>query len=707
MLLAMVATVSASGTCPAEESKDIIIADFEGRDYGAWKTTGDAFGVGPAHGTLAQGHVEGIVSKGLVNTFNFGSLDIPVGTLTSPDFKIERKFISFLIGGGSYEGRTCMNLLIDGKAVRTATGFCREALESTFWDVSDVAGKTAKIEIVDKAPGGWGHILVDQIIQTDRKPPHLLNVTREIMLEKTYLNFPVKNGAPKRRITFAVAGEPPRNFDIELANGEPDWWSFMDVAPFAGKQATLMVDKLAADSAGLKAIDQTSEIKGAGTLYREKFRPQFHFTTRRGWNNDANGLVFYKGEYHLFYQHDPYGIIGNCGNMHWGHAVSSDLVHWTELPIALHPDQHGPMFSGSAVVDWNNTAGFQTGQEKALVCIFTAAGDCTQGLAHSNDRGRTWKKYAGNPVLPHIIAGNRDPKVIWYAPEKKWIMILYLDGDSYALFSSPDLKQWVKLSDVAIPGSKECPEFFEIAVDGNRQDTRWILYGGNGHYLIGRFDGRKYAPESGPHPLASSYCWFASQTFNDIPSADGRRILMPWETANMPGMPFNQMIGLPVELQLRTTADGLRLAAMPVKELAKLRGKSQNIKARVLNPGDNPLAVIKGELLDLETEIEPGGAAEVGFILRGIGISYDVKKQELACNGRVEALKMVAGRIRLRLMVDRASIDIFGNDGRLYMPMVIFAAEDNRSLEAYAKGGSAKIISLEVHELISAWEPAK
>jgi len=703
----MVILAGAVSSGLADESKDIVIADFEGNDYGQWRATGDAFGVGPAHGTMPQGNIEGFVSKGLVNSFKLGSLDDSVGTLTSPDFKIERKFINFLIGGGSYQGRTCLNLLIDGKVARTAAGFCREALESTFWDVGKFAGKAARIEIVDDARGGWGHILVDQIVQTDRMPPYLVDVTREIMLGNPYLNLPVKNGAPKRRLTFAVAGESPRTFDIELADGEPDWWSFMDVAPFAGKQATLTVDKLAADSTGLKAIDQTSEIKGVETLYREKFRPQFHFSTRRGWSNDANGLVFYAGEYHLFFQHDPYGIIGNCGNMHWGHAVSPDLVHWTELPVALYPDQHGPMFSGSAVVDWNNTAGFQTGKEKVIVCIFTAAGDCTQGIAYSNDRGRSWKKYAGNPVLPHVIAGNRDPKVIWYAPESKWVMVLYLDGESYALFSSPNLKKWDKLGDVSIPGTKECPEFFEIAVDGDKKHTRWVLYGGNGHYLIGRFDGKTFTPESGPHPLASSFSWFASQTFNDIPSADGRRILMPWETANMPGMPFNQMIGLPVELKLRTTTEGLRLTAMPVRELAKLRGKSQKIGTRVLNPGANLLAEIKGELLDLETEFEPGDAAEVGFNLRGIGVSYDVNKQELACNGRVEALKMEAGRIHLRLMVDRTSIDIFGNHGRLYMPMVAFPAEGNRSMEAYAKGGSAKIISLEVYELESAWRLAK
>jgi len=691
----------------ARAAEDLLIADFESDTYGDWKVEGDAFGAGPAHGTLpGQGTVDGFLGKRLANSFNGG--DGPTGKLTSPEFKIQRQMISFLIGGGGFEGKTCMNLLADGKVVRTATGCCREALESKTWDVRELAGKIARIEIVDDAPGGWGHISVDQIVQTDRKPPLLLNATREIAMEKPYLNFPVKNGAPIRRITFAVAGEPPRKFDIALANGEPDWWNFMDVAPFAGKKAMIAIDQLPPDSAGLKAIDQTGEIKDSETLYREKFRPQFHFSVRRGWNNDVNGLVFYEGEYHLFFQHDPYGIIGNCGNMHWGHAVSPDLVHWTELPVALYPDQHGPMFSGSAVVDWNNTAGFQTGKEKVIVCIFATAGDCTQGIAYSNDRGRTWTKYAGNPVLPHILAGNRDPKVIWYAPEKKWIMVLYLDGDSYALFSSPDLKKWEKMSDVSIPGTKECPEFFEIAVDGNKKDTRWILYGVNGHYLVGKFDGKRFAPESGPHPLAYSHCWAASQTFNDIPSEDGRRILMPWETANMPpGMPFNQMIGLPVELKLRTTAEGLRLTAMPVKEFAALRGKSHKIEARSLNPGDNPLAEIKGELLDLETEFEPGDAAEVGFNLRGISVSYDVKNQVLACNGRVEALKMEAGKIRLRLMVDRTTIDIFGNDGRLYMPMVVFAAEDNRSLVAYTKGGSAKIISLEVYELTSAWNAGK
>jgi fructan beta-fructosidase len=524
------------------------------------------------------------------------------------------------------------------------------------------------------------------------------SATREIRVEKRYLNLPVKNGAAKRRLSVSVDGQTVREFDIELADAQPDWWAFMDLAPFQGKHALLKLDK--PDSAALKSIEQSDAIKGAGNLYGEKLRPQFHFSSRRGWNNDPNGLVFYKGEYHLFYQHNPYGW--DWGNMHWGHAVSPDLVHWTELPIALYPDLHGTMFSGSAVVDWDNTAGFQTGGEKAMVCIFAAAGNpFTQGIAFSNDRGRSWTKYEKNPVLANIIGSNRDPKVFWFAPEKKWIMALFLDKNDYALFSSPDLKNWARMSDVTIPGTSECPEFFEIAVDGNSQKTRWIFYGGNGRYLIGNFDGKSFTPESGPHTLQRGNAWYASQTFNDIPPQDGRRILIPWGQMATPGMPFNQMMGIPVELTLRTTDDGLRLCANPVKELTLLRANSYHVKPQKLD--QNPLVGIYGELFDITAELTPGDATEIALQVRGVAVSYDARKQELTCQGTKAPLKPISGKIRLRLLVDRTSIDIFGNDGRLYMPMGVIVPPDNHSLEIHAEGGSAGINLLEVDELNSAW----
>ncbi len=706
-LIEAVLVLLALTTPRAFAAEDLLIADFEAPDYGHWKVTGEAFGPGPAPGTLpGQMSVTGFRGRSLVNSYHKG--DGTTGTLVSPDFKLERRYITFFIGGGGWPNKTCMNLLADGKVIRTATGTNvnpggSEALSLASWDVMEYLGKTARIEIVDDERGGWGHINVDHIVQTDRKPPQLLtNVTRAITLEKRYLNLPIQNGAPKRRMSLLVDGQPAREFEIELANAEPDWWAFMDISPFAGRAATVRVDVLSEDSAGLKSIDQSDEIKGADRLYRERLRPQFHFSSRRGWNNDPNGLVFYQGEYHLFYQHNPYGW--GWGNMHWGHAVSPDLVHWRELPTALYPDEHGTMYSGSAVVDWKNTASFQTGDEKALVCIFTAAGKpFTQGLAFSNDRGRTWTKYAQNPVLPHIIGENRDPKVIWYAPQGKWVMALYLDKNDFALFESRDLKQWEKLSDVIIPGSSECPEFFEIALDGNPENPRWVFYGGNGLYLIGRFDGRAFTPESGPHKLHRGNCWYASQTFNDIPPADGRRLLVPWGQIALPGMPFNQMMGLPVELTLKTTKEGPRLLANPVKEFASLSVKSHTLKPQVLKSGENPLAGIQGELLDLVAELELGDAAEIAFNLRGVPLTYDVRKQELACEGKHATLPAINGRIRLRILVDRASIDIFGNDGRLYMPMGMIVPAENRSLEIQAKGGSARILALEVRELMSAW----
>jgi sucrose-6-phosphate hydrolase SacC (GH32 family) len=306
-------------------------------------------------------------------------------------------------------------------------------------------------------------------------------------------------------------------------------------------------------------------------------------------------------------------------------------------------------------------------------------------------------------VLPHIVGENRDPKVFWYAPDKTWIMALYLDRNDFAIFSSPDLKKWERLDQVTIPGTSECPEFFEIAVDGNAQRTRWVFYGGNGRYLVGSFDGKKFKTESGPHSLHHGNCWYASQTYNDLPAADGRRILVPWGQMSTPGMPFNQMMGVPVQLTLNSTPDGLRLFAYPVKELAALRIQSHVIGPQPLVAETNPLARIRGELFDLEAELAVGDASEIRFDLRGVPVVYDVKKQSLSCQSKQAALKPIGGKIQLRLLVDRTSIDIFGNQGSLYMPMGVIVPQENRSLGVAATGPGAQLLSAQVHELKSAW----
>ena len=284
--------------------------------------------------------------------------------------------------------------------------------------------------------------------------------TCEMVVEKKWLNFPVRTGAPKRAVSIRVDGETVRHFELELAQGDADWWAPLDVSEWAGKPLRVVVADLPQESKALDALRQSDGLLDAATLYQEALRPQLHFSARRGWINDPNGLVFYQGEYHLFFQHNPYGC--TWGNMHWGHATSSDLVHWQEQGEALYPDAMGPMFSGSAVVDWHNTSGFGKDGKPPLVLIYTAAGNpATQCLAFTTD-GRSFTKFAGNPVVPQITGGNRDPKVFWHEPTRKWIMVLYVGrpnpgGAADArgkppvkhtihFLTSPNLRDWTQAS---------------------------------------------------------------------------------------------------------------------------------------------------------------------------------------------------------------------------------------------------------------------
>ena len=687
---------------------DILINDFEGTNYGDWKVTGEAFGPGPARGTLpGQMRVDGFKGQGLVNSFYKG--DGSTGTLTSPEFKIERRFISFLIGGGKDPEKTCMNLLIDGRMVRNATGpndkpGGTEALAPGFWDMTDLAGKMAVIQIVDQATGGWGHINVDHIVQTDRKPAQLItNARREFKIEKHFLNVPIKNGAPKRVVTTLVDGRVEAKNDIEVANAEPDWWAPMDVSAWRGQTVTLQVDQLPEDSTALGSIEQSDSMKGAENLYREPLRGQFHFSSQRGWNNDPNGLVFFNGEYHLFYQHNPYGW--PWGNMHWGHAISRDLVHWRELPHALLPDELGTMFSGSAVVDWANTSGFGKPGQPAQVLIYTAAGDSSVQCVASSTDGRNYTKFSGNPVVKQITGGNRDPKVIWYEPTKKWVMTLYVETNkihTIHFLSSPNLKDWTVMSQT--DGFFECPDFFELPVDGDTAKKKWVLTGASSEYMIGAFDGTKFTPETPKLKGHLGRGFYAAQTFSDVPVNDGRRIQIGWFQTPTPGMSFNQSMTIPLELKLTSTPEGPRLTWTPVQELSSLRSKTRSFDPVTLRPdSSNPVADVKAELVELRAEFEPGDAGEVVFTVRGATIAYDAKRAELIVNNHRAPAPLRGGKQRLTIFCDRAALEVFASDGLTYVPMPFIPKADDLALAVHAKGGSANFTRLQVNELGSAW----
>ena len=711
----------------ARASDDIVIADFEGTDYGSWKTTGDAFGTGPAQGTLTgQMAVTGFAGHGLVNSFHHG--DAGVGTLTSPAFKIERNYIRFLIGGGKNPETTALRLLVDGKVVRTATGPNDQAggseqLGPDGWLVSDLLGKMAVVQIVDQATGGWGHINVDDIVQSDQRPKGLLSPgKRTLRITQRFLNLPIKDGGAHRKVTISRVPEPGNQLnlpqsstgtgisdflpvvnDVELADGTPDWWAPIDVSRYQGQLLVVEVDKLPEGSTALSSIESGDKPKGQENLYREALRNQFHFSPQRGWNNDPNGMVFYRGEYHLFFQHNPYGW--NWGNMHWGHAVSRDLVRWTELGDVLYPDKFGPMFSGSAVVDWANTSGFGKPGNPAQVLIYTAAGDPTvQCLAYSTD-GRHYFKYDKNPVVPQFTGGNRDPKVLWHEPSKKWVMTLFVETNhvnTIHFLSSPNLKDWTLMS--TVDGFFECPDFFELPIDGNSANKKWVLTAASSEYRVGTFDGTRFTPETAKLKGHLGRGFYAAQTFSDIPAKDGRRIQIGWFQTETKGMPFNQGMTVPLELKLTATADGPRLTWTPVRELEKLRGKSQKIASRTLRPGDaNPIAASESDTREIRAEMEPEAGSEVTFNIRGAVIVYNASKQELTVNGQSAPAPLRSGKLRLTVLSDRAGLEVFASDGLTYIPMPFIPKADDHRLELKVTGAPTKIVSLKEYDIKSTW----
>jgi sucrose-6-phosphate hydrolase SacC (GH32 family) len=548
---------------------------------------------------------------------------------------------------------------------------------------------------------------------------------REFKIDKKYLNLPVKNEAPECRLSLEIDGKKVREFTINLAPAEPDFWVYLDVREFAGKKGTLIAQEISSSQMkGFEAVFLADTFPGEDELYKEELRPQFHFSSKRGWLNDPNGLMYYDGEYHLFYQHNPFGRL--WGNMTWGHAVSTDLVHWTELGDAIHPDELGMIFSGSGVVDWNNTTGFQTGDAPPLICIYTSAGDVdglhawsagkpfTQSIAYSNDRGRTWTKYEGNPVQGHLNHQNRDTKVIWWEETKEWVLVLYLINERMAFLRSPDLKRWELQS--LLKSFHECPELFQLPVDGDEDNKKWIHHGGSGDYLIGDFDGTKFTPEIGPIKYSYGNRFYASQTFSNIPEEDGRRIQIGWgDEVHLPGMPFNQMMTFPVSLTLHTTEEGLRMFPYPVREIEKIHGKKYQWKDEDLEPGDNPLEDVKGNLFDINAEVDLNDADVVGFDINGFPISYNVEKKLLTAGEGVDTyhgdrpekrsapLAPVNGKISFRILVDRPFVEIFANNGHIYMPMQAVRDPSNKSLKIYAKGGAAHVEELTVHKLKPIW----
>ena len=657
---------------------DVIVADFEGGDYGNWTVEGEAFGKAPAPGTLpGQMNVSGHLGKGLVNSYYNG--DGTTGKMTSPEIEITKPYINFLIGGGGHDG-TRFELVVDGEVARLERGpnvnpGGSETLDWATWEVSDLIGKKAFFRIVDEEVGGWGHINVDQIMLSDKKKANLANV-RDIVVEKRYLVLPIKQTNPRYWVKIEVDGAVEREFEAQLAleGDEPasaDFSAYVDLNPWVGKTMKFVVEK-ADEELNFAKLTFSDVLFDGKPGYDEKYRPQFHFSPRTGWTNDPNGLVYHDGQYELFFQHNPFAT--SWGNMTWGHATSPDLLHWTELGDAIYPDRLGTIFSGSGAVDVNNTTGFQTDPDgpAPLVFMFTQNGPnmrygepASQNLAYSLDGGKTLVKYPGNPTLPHMIGGNRDPKIFWHDGTQRWITALYLDGEDYALFASKDLKSWEQLCAIEKLGCSECPDIFELPVDGDESNKLWVFWGGNGKYLLGEFDGTNFKKLTEPLDAKWGGNDYAAQTYSDTP---GRRIQFSWMNGGeYPGMPFNQQFTVPRELTLRTTPDGVRLNTYPVVEVESLRDQKLELRKNAVDGAIEYVpagGVSSGyDLLDAELTLTPGDAKTIVVELRGQKIELNFGEKTMKYADVVAPLAVVDNNVKLRLVLDRMSLEIFANGG--------------------------------------------
>ena len=386
-----------------------------------------------------------------------------------------------------------------------------------------------------------------------------------LKVNRKYLNIPVSHKTERKQLTMTAKGEDTLSVVVRIAEGTPDYWVFKDVSRYKGKILQLSYE---GSGNALKNIIQSDTIYGESMMYKEKNRPQFHFTARRGWINDPNGLVYHNGVYHLYYQHNPFER--EWENMTWGHATSTDLLHWTEHDDVLFPDRLGTMYSGSAVFDERNTSGFGSEMHPPLVYAYTAdrSDREVQCMAYSLDGGMTLNKYKGNPVIDSYdmwqTHDTRDPRLFWYEKGKHWVMVLN-ERDGHSIYTSSDLKSWTYQSHV--PGFWECPDLFELSVDGNPDNTRWVMLGASNTYMIGRFDGKIFVPEGGKYRFCTGTI-YAAQTISHAP--DGRRIQIGWGRVAHPEMPFNGMMLLPTELTLKTTCDGVRMVSQPISEVKSL-----------------------------------------------------------------------------------------------------------------------------------------
>lgn len=554
---------------------------------------------------------------------------------------------------------------------------------------------------------------------------------QDFNIEAAYLLLPIQEKSPEVKVTVnypdSISQSP---YFIRLAQDSIDYWVKLDVKNFKGKTVSLEFEGLEKNSFAIKNIKQSDNFDFD---YKEKYRPAYHFTPEYGWMNDPNGMVFLDGEYHLFYQYNPFGAV--WGNMHWGHAVSTDLTSWTYLPVAIAPDSLGAIFSGSAVIDKNNTAGFG---KDAMIAIYTSAGKVqAQSIAYSTDKGRTFTKYDKNPVIANPdIPDFRDPKVFWHKETNQWVMAL-ATKQTITFYGSPNLKEWTKLSEIgegigAHGGVWECPDLFPMTYQGK---TKWVLLvsinpgGPNGgsatQYFIGDFDGKTFKPDALPYPLWIDYGRdnYAGVTWSNIPEADGRTIFIGWmsnwDYANqVPSKYFRSANTVPRELKLASNGNHMIVTSYPVKEMNALKNDKINSPEDVTVENEYRIEKLLDEnegTYEIELTLTPNAAEIFGFSLENtknekVEVKFDKQAKQITMDRRSSGLTAFKDNFasemkapltdrkdyRIRLLVDKASAELFVNEGETVMTSIFFPTENMNSLKLFTSKGEIKVSGIKI-----------
>lgn len=463
------------------------------------------------------------------------------------------------------------------------------------------------------------------------------------------------------------------DFTIRLDYRNPMGYSYYPISRFMGEEITLSVSP-DIDLKDMQTDTPDHDKKG------DVFRPFIHFTAEYGWINDPNGLLKYhspvtgKTTYHMFYQFNPYDWV--WGNMHWGHATSDDLLNWEYHEPALYPDDDGTMFSGSAIVDYENRSGLRTGDEDVILLFYTCAGNTsyrsrgkkfTQCLAYSNDGGKTFTKYEKNPVVPHILADNRDPKVIWCEELGKFVMAIYLERDEYQLLTSDNFLDWEPLQRLNIERDGECPDFYPLNADGDPKKRKWILSGAAHHYIVGEFVKGQFKVIQNSRPLNCGWNSYAAQTFSTDDEME--RIQIAWDRNHTFGnAPICGQMGIPCEMSLTETKEGYYLCAKPIKGVETLCRDTKEYENVVLT-ADEPLTVELDE-----------SAYELDLVFNSASVSSNIKiavfGQEILLETALNTVRvmndtmpicMFEQKSELKFIIDKGSVEVFGCGGRSIM----------------------------------------